>query len=88
MLQACMRLRAGAVEWQKARPDLGDDLQILGPAPAPVLKVNGKYRYRISIYGGTTPLLRQMVAHLLRAAQGDALNRHVSIAADWNPMNG
>ena len=42
--QTALRRRAGAriAAWR---------LEILGPAPAPVVKVNNRYRYRVTVIG-------------------------------------
>ncbi|MCD8332051.1 MAG: primosomal protein N', partial [Oscillospiraceae bacterium] len=62
-------------------------LEVLGPAPASVAKVNNQYRYRLSIMGKNSRQLRQLLAHLLRAAQQDRENAGVSIYGDLNPLD-
>ena len=87
VLRACMRLRDGLCAWQKT-PQLHDaELQILGPAAAPVLMVNKRYRYRITVLGRACPALRKMVGYILKTAHSDQLNRGVSVYADLNPMD-
>ena len=87
VLRSCMRLADGLRAWQKT-PELHNaDLQILGPAAAPVLMVNKRYRYRITVLGKSCPALRKMVGYLLRSAHADQLNRGVSVYADLNPMD-
>jgi len=87
VLRACMRMRDGLELW-RGSPALADaGLDILGPAAAPVVKVNNRYRYRLTICGRNSPALRGMLAQLLKAAHEDKLNRDVSVCADWNPMD-
>lgn len=61
--------------------------RILGPAPAAVAKVNNRYRYRLTLSGGSSRGSRTLIAHILRSAQQDKENRGVSIFADLNPYS-
>ncbi len=60
-------------------------LKILGPAPAPVLKVNLRYRYAITLLGTVDTEARGQVEATLRAYAVDKNNAGVSIYADLNP---
>ncbi len=62
--------------------------QILGPAPAPIAKINGKYRYRITLHAKNTRALRGLIAHLIRSAQQDKENKTLTIYGDFNPLDG
>ena len=86
VLRSCMRLADGLRAWQRDSALRDAALQVLGPAAAPVLMVNKRYRYRITVLGKSGPALRNMVAYLLKKAQTDPLNRGVSVFADLNPM--
>ncbi len=85
VLRSCMRLRDGLESW-KRQPGL-EELQILGPAAASVVKVNNRYRYRLTVCCENKPAVRAMIAHLLRAAHEDKQNRGVSVYADLNPLD-
>ena len=61
--------------------------RILGPAPAPVARVNNRYRYRLVLSGPEDRRVRALVAHLIRAAQKDKTIRGVSVFADLDPQN-
>ena len=87
VLRSCMRLADGLRAWQRETSMQGMDLQILGPAAAPILMVNKRYRYRITVLGKSGPALRNMVGFLLKSAHTDQLNRGVSVFADLNPMD-
>lgn len=87
VLRSCMRLADGLRAWQK-EPSLADaQLQVLGPAAAPILKVNNRYRYRITVMGKRCTALKHMVGYLLRSAHTDQYNRGVSVVADLNPLD-
>lgn len=58
--------------------------EVLGPAPAPVLKVNNRYRYRILLVGKNDKRTREEVGGLLRAFAGNSANRRFNIFADCN----
>ncbi len=87
VLRACVRLR-DALLAALDRPDyLRCAYQLLGPAPAPVVKMNNRYRYRLTLNTANTRPMRLLIAHLLRTAQADKQNRGVSLFADLNPMD-
>ena len=87
VLRTCMRLRRALESALASPPYQGLDIQILGPAPASVTKVNNRYRYRITVSGKNSKELRALLAHLVRAAQQDKENRGVSVFADVNPLD-
>lgn len=55
---------------------------ILGPTPAPIPRINNRFRYRITLMGANTKSLRSLLAHLLTFAQKDRANKQVSIYID------
>ena len=60
------------------------DGEVLGPAPAPVLKVNNRYRYRILLMGRNDKETRWEVGGLLRTFAGNSANRGLNIFAECN----
>ena len=58
--------------------------EVLGPAPAPVLKVNNRYRYRVLLVGRNDKRTREEIRGLLRAFAGDSANRGFNIFAECN----
>ena len=87
VLHTCLRLRQ-ALEKALTAPEYRDlEVQLLGPAPAAVAKINDRYRYRLTMRGKNQKRLRELVAHLLRQAQRDPRNRGVSLFADINPID-
>ncbi len=87
VLRTCLRLRQ-ALEIALRQPDYRAlQVQILGPAPAAVAKVNNRYRYRLTVGAQNTKLLRALLSHLVRAAQQDRANHGVSVFVDVDPMD-
>ena len=87
VLRACMRLRQALESALRLPGYRGMELQILGPAPASVARVNNRYRYRVTVSGKNSRELRGLLAHLVRSAQQDKENRGVSVFADVNPLD-
>ena len=86
-LRACMRLRRTLDSWLSRPPLNALDVKLLGPAPAGIVKVNDRYRYRLTLAGPNTKPLRAVVAELLRRAQADKENKGVSVFADVDPLD-
>ena len=84
VLRACMKLRGGL---EQGLRELGEETQVLGPAPAVIAKVNNRYRYRLTLAGHSTPGQRHLVSHLLRAVHQDKECKGVSAFADINPFD-
>lgn len=82
VLRCCAVLRRSLQPWAQG----GEDREVLGPAPAGILKVNNRYRYRILIKCRNSKENRAMLAQLMRLAQQDRVNRGLSILMDVNPM--
>ena len=82
-------LRAAAALREKLRQavhQLPGEPEVLGPAPAPVLKVNNRYRYRILLVGTNDKTTRECVSWLLKDFANDRANRGLNIFADCNTM--
>ncbi len=87
VLRGSMRLREGLESWQGSPALEGMTFRILGPAPANIVKINGRYRYCITVCGSYNRLMRNMTARLLHAAAEDKQNRGITVSADVNPMD-
>ena len=82
-------LRAAAAVREKLRQmanRLHGDPEILGPAPAPVLKVNNRFRYRILLVGKNDKETRGAISWLLKDFANDRANRGLNIFVDCNTM--
>jgi len=62
------------------------DPEILGPAPAPVLKVNNRYRYRCVLVGKNDKATREQVSRILKEFAFDRAHRGLNIFVDCNTM--
>ena len=82
VLRACVRFRQ---KLEGALHQWGQEWQLLGPAPAPVAKVNNRYRYRLTLSTQNSHPLRLRLAELLREAQRDRENRGIALFVDVNP---
>ena len=60
--------------------------EVLGPAPAPVLKVNNRFRYRCTLVGRNDKATREGVSWVLKDFAADGGNRGLSIFVDCNTM--
>lgn len=66
-------------------PGLGElPWELLGPAPAPVAKINDCYRYQLTLRRTCDRALRQLVAYLLRGLASGRRFRGISAYADVN----
>lgn len=81
-------LRAAAAVREALRQLWGDDpeTEVLGPAPAPVLKVNNRYRYRCQLVRCNDRPTRERVDSVLRWFAGGRQFRGVNLFVDCNPM--
>ena len=81
VLTACARLKGTLAGYFR-----GDDaINILGPAPMPVPKVNNRFRYRLLVSCSVSKGVRDTVAHTIRGFSRDKLSRGVSVFADSDP---
>ena len=62
-----------------------EKLIVLGPAPARVLRVSGKFRYRLILKCKNTVRFRAMIASLLRQTGKDKRFAAVTTVIDVNP---
>ena len=58
--------------------------EILGPAPAPVVKVNNRFRYRCTLVGKNDKATREMLAWLQKDFAKDSANRGMNLFVDHN----
>ena len=58
--------------------------EVLGPAPAPVVKVNNRYRYRCTLIGRNDKATREMLAWLQKDLARDSVNRGLNLFVDHN----
>ncbi len=80
-------LRSGLDAAVKKPPydDMG--LELIGPAPAPVVRVNGSYRYRLLLLGENNAQVRGLLSSFMRAFAQRAENRRLRIRVDCDLMD-
>ena len=61
--------------------------KILGPAPLAVVKVNNRYRYRVSISCKIDAEIRSVVSAILIKFNSSGKYKGVSVFADYNPSD-
>ena len=67
------------------RPELAaGEPEVLGPAPAPVVKLNNRFRYRCTLVGKNDKATREMLAWLQKDFAKDSANRGMNLFVDHN----
>ncbi len=56
--------------------------RVIGPAPMPILKVNGRYRYKVTIMTVTGTKVRARVSDIIKRFNEDKRYRQMSVYAD------
>ena len=87
VVRACTVLCRSLEPWLEAQRRAGGEGEVLGPAPAPVVRVNDRYRYRLLVKCRASKQVRALLAQLLRTAQLDPANRRLSLWLDVDPMD-
>lgn len=64
-----------------------DSVTVIGPAPYAVVRVNNKFRYRVTLVGRDSKAIRQTVADLLCDYNTEKEFKGVSVFADANPTD-
>ena len=59
-------------------------MEIYGPSPAAVAKINNAFRYRVLLHGSNQRSLRQLLAHLLQVFVKDKISKGVTAFIDVN----
>ena len=85
--RACAQVRQSLCQLAKGKEYAPLGWEILGPAPAPVVKVNNRYRYRITIIGKNDKTLRAVIAAYMREFARRKENKGMNIYTDCNLMN-
>ena len=80
--RACQLLRDSLV-----RVARDYDLEVLGPAPAPILKVNDRYRYRLTLIGHNDKTTRELLSAYMKEFARRGENRGMHIYTDCNLMD-
>ncbi len=81
-----LRAAAGVRERMRALFTQDNSVEILGPAPAPVLKLNNRFRYRCVLVGRNEKATREKISWLLKEFANDRANRGLNIFVDCNTL--
>lgn len=79
--QLCMALRS-----EMRKPPFAE-VEVLGPAPYTVVKVNNRYRYRITVVGRNEKPLRDLLAVYMKEFAQRNENRNLHVFTDCNLMD-
>ena len=83
---AVLRTAAGVREQLRKLFVQDSAVEVLGPAPAPVLKLNNRFRYRCVLVGKNDKTTREKISWLLKDFANDRANRGLNIFADCNTL--
>ncbi|MBR2131000.1 MAG: primosomal protein N', partial [Oscillospiraceae bacterium] len=86
VLHSAVQLKDGMREALSSPTVEGLQPELLGPAPAPVLKVNNRYRYRIFWVGQNNHATREILAYYIRAFHQKKENRGMNLFVDCNAV--
>jgi len=84
VLRAAVKLREGLRMALSVPTAANRNVEIIGPASAPVLKVNNRYRYRLFWVGRNDHQTREMLAYYLNAFYEQKENRSLHLSIDCN----
>ena len=87
VLRSAMGFREALKRLCATAPIAASEPEVLGPAPAPVVKLNNRYRYRILLVGRNDKATREGVSWLLKAFSKEKSNRGLHIFVDCNAMD-
>ncbi|MBQ9901436.1 MAG: primosomal protein N' [Clostridia bacterium] len=76
-----------SLQYHIRREYAGIPIRALGPSPASVKKVSGRYRYKILLKCRNNARFREMMHLLLCESGSDPANKEVTTYADLNPEN-
>lgn len=83
VISSCKRIRALLERALASKPGVS----ILGPAPYPVVRVNNRYRYKISLACAQEGQARALVSKMLIYCNTEKEFRGLSLYADMNPYD-
>ena len=85
--RACAQLCAALRQALSQEPYRAMEPEVLGPAPAPVVKLNNRYRYRVTLYCNQSKAVRRAAANIVMYCNTEKSFRDVTVFADDNPLD-
>jgi primosomal protein N' (replication factor Y) len=71
----------------RAQSSVGEDLEVLGPAPAPIERLRGWYRWQILVRGTNSATMRALLRRGLAEVAGQRQARRVRVIVDVDPYS-
>ena len=62
-------------------------LEMLGPSPAPLVKLKGRYRYQMLLKGNRAVILHRFVEELLRETKRLWAGKGINLTVDVDPVS-
>lgn len=84
VLRAAAQLREAMRSGVRYPTAANMSVEILGPAPAPVVKVNNRFRYRVFWVGKNDHTTRELISYYIRAFHQKKENRGMNLFVDCN----
>ncbi len=78
---------AGILRLEKEKSRWGDSLEILGPVPAPIARIKGKYRYQLLLKGENSRMVHKAAGIIQQAEKGVIQGKGVQIVLDVDPVD-
>ncbi len=82
VLKSCERIRTLLLHALEG----AEEVDVLGPAPYPVVKAAGRYRYKLTLRSASDAPLRGTITKLLNYCNREPEFRGISVYADRNPL--
>ncbi len=76
--------RFGVLLGQEAAKTPNLPLRVLGPAPCHILKINDRYRYKLTVKCRNSPAFRQLMAQVLHLYEQEKLPSKATVILDMN----
>ena len=83
VLRCCRDIRAAMLRLTRDIPES----RVLGPAPLPIARIGGVWRYRVTVEAPEKSPIRATVSQALMECNNSKIYRGVSLYADYNPLD-
>ncbi len=74
-------------KWLREKSEYAQNIQVLGPAPAPRSKIRGRHRWQILIKGKNPRYLHYYVKEVIGKSLSENLSKEVKVEADFDPRS-